>query len=544
MKPSLLFHIYTHDLSPNVGQCYIQACQPIQERERERESIFENYCRVTSKRRQRIILKKHMAEGGTTLEYTPTWVVAAVCSVIVLISLIVERTLHYLGKLLKRKHQKPLFEALQKIKEELMLLGERKENCRKDRDDLSGTLVYCALSFEGKVPMLSTTALHHLHIFIFVLACVHVVFCALTILFGSAQIRQWKHWEDSISKKEQDPEQAQGPKFTHVQDHDFIRSRYLGFGKNSYILGWVHSFFKQFYASVTRSDYTTLRLGFIMTHCRGNRKFNFHKYMMRALEADFQESCWNKLFQRAYHHFHEVVLLRKVNALNFGFMAAVGIFGYLWLSSCFLNISGWHAYFWIAFVPFILLLAVGTKLEHVIIQLAHEVAEKHVAVQGDLVVRPSDDHFWFNKPKIVLILIHIILFQNSFELAFFFWIWVQYGFDSCIMGQVGYIIPRLVIGAFVQFLCSYSTLPLYAIVTQMGSSFNRAIFEEYIQEGLVGWAKQAKKKTVLRKAANESSHNQANPREESPLIQMAKAGSKETVMGENKSGEIAHGTVS
>jgi mlo protein len=72
-----------------------------------------------------------------------------------------------------------------------------------------------------------------------------------------------------------------------------------------------------------------------------------------------------------------------------------------------------------------LLLAVGTKLEHVISQLAHEVAEKHVAVQGDLVVHPSDDHFWFNKPKIVLILIHIILFQNSFELAFFFWIWVK-----------------------------------------------------------------------------------------------------------------------
>jgi len=134
-------------------------------------------------------------------------------------------------------------------------------------------------------------------------------------------------------------------------------------------------------------------------------------------------------------------------------------------------------YFFIMMVLFLqLLLAVGTKLEHVIIQLAHEVAEKHVAVQGDLVVRPSDDHFWFNKPKIVLLLIHIILFQNSFELAFFFWIWVktqhqytalpnniqqittwiydifhwllqvQYGFDSCIMGQVGYIIPRLVIG--------------------------------------------------------------------------------------------------
>ncbi|KAF9663120.1 hypothetical protein SADUNF_Sadunf17G0005400 [Salix dunnii] len=500
-----------------------------------------------------------MAEGGTTLEYTPTWVVAVVCSVIVLISLIVERTLHYLGKLLKRKHQKPLFEALQKIKEELMLLGfisllltvfqgrinticiskalsKKMLPCKDETKETTTTAHFQTFfSFvpggisrrllaedsstnscpEGKVPMLSTTALHHLHIFIFVLACVHVVFCALTILFGSAQIRQWKHWEDSISKTEQDPEQAQGPKLTHVHDHAFIKSRYLGFGKNSYILGWVHSFFKQFYASVTRSDYTTLRLGFIMTHCRGNLKFNFHKYMMRALEADFKK--------------------------------VVGISWYLWLFVViflFLNISGWHAYFWIAFIPFILLLAVGTKLEHVIIQLAHEVAEKHVAVQGDLVVRPSDDHFWFNKPKIVLILIHIILFQNSFELAFFFWIWVQYGFDSCIMGQVGYIIPRLVIGAFIQFLCSYSTLPLYAIVTQMGSSYNRAIFEEYIQEGLVGWAKQAKKKAVLRKAANESSHNQANPREESPLIQMAKAGSKETVMEENKSGEIVHGTVS
>lgn len=71
-----------------------------------------------------------------------------------------------------------------------------------------------------------------------------------------------------------------------------------------------------------------------------------------------------------------------------------------------------------------LLLAVGTKLEHVITQLAGEVAAKHIAVEGDLVVKPSDDHFWFHRPRLVLFLIHIILFQNSFEIAFFFWIWV------------------------------------------------------------------------------------------------------------------------
>ncbi|KAK2995844.1 hypothetical protein RJ640_002482 [Escallonia rubra] len=67
------------------------------------------------------------------------------------------------------------------------------------------------------------------------------------------------------------------------------------------------------------------------------------------------------------------------------------------------------------------------KLEQVISELAHEVAEKHAAIEGDLVVTPSDEHFWLNQPLLVLILIHIILFQNSFELAFFFFIWQHIG---------------------------------------------------------------------------------------------------------------------
>ena len=66
-----------------------------------------------------------MAGGGEgpTLEFTPTWVVAVVCTVIVGISLAAERALHSGGKYLKRKKQKPLYEALLKVKEELMLLG-------------------------------------------------------------------------------------------------------------------------------------------------------------------------------------------------------------------------------------------------------------------------------------------------------------------------------------------------------------------------------------------------------------------------------------
>ncbi|KAK6289182.1 hypothetical protein POUND7_000723 [Theobroma cacao] len=527
-----------------------------------------------------------MSEGGegASLEFTPTWVLAAVCTVIVAISLAMERLLHYLGNILKKKQQKPLFEALLKVKEELMLLGFisllltvfqsaiskicisreavtsmlpcKIEGNKETAEHSNSTATtshfqkYFAFTLSGgtrrllaetssasqmgycgeknKVPLLSVEALHHLHIFIFVLAIVHVTFCVLTVSFGGLRIRQWKHWEDSIAKENYDPEQMLKKKVTHVREHTFIKEHFLGIGKDSIVLGWLeaklslkhffgsrsfanhdsdillhspfvflqHSFFKQFYASVTKSDYVTLRLGFIMTHCRGNPKFNFHKYMIRALEDDFKQ----------------VVGIRQV-------IFEIGISGYLWSSSCCLMLMVcWHTYFWIAFIPFILLLAVGTKLEHVIIQLAHEVAEKHVAIEGELVVQPSDDHFWFNKPRIVLFLIHFILFQNAFEIAFFFWIWVQFGFDSCIMGQIGYIIPRLVIGVFIQVLCSYSTLPLYAIVTQMGSSFKKAIFDEHVQAGLVGWAQKAKKKKGLR-AATEAAAQEERP---SVAIQMGR----------------------
>ncbi|XP_061351642.1 MLO-like protein 1 [Gastrolobium bilobum] len=459
-------------------------------------------------------------EEGNPLEFTPTWVVAVVCSVIVAVSLAVERLLHYLGKVLKKKNQKPLYEALQKIKEELMLLGfisllltvtqngitkicvprgwtRHMLPCSpEDRDNeesethtshflnffsfavISGTsrrllaeggqeteakLEYCAA--KNKVPLLSVEALHQLHIFIFVLAIVHVTFCVLTIVFGGLKMRQWKRWEDYIMKENYETQRVLEPTVTNVREHAFIRDRFTGFGKDSALLGWLKSFLKQFYGSVTKSDYVTLRLGFIMTHCRGNPKFNFRKYMIRALEDDFKK--------------------------------VVGISWYLWIFVVIfllLNVHGWHAYFWIAFIPVILLLAVGTKLEHVIIQLAHEVAEKHSAIEGELVVQPSDDHFWFHRPHIVLYLIHLILFQNAFEIAFFFWIWVSYGFTSCIMGRVLYIVPRLIIGVFIQLLCSYSTLPLYAIVTQMGTRYKKAIFDEQVRARLVGWAQKVKKK--------------------------------------------------
>ena len=86
----------------------------------------------------------------------------------------------------------------------------------------------------------------------------------------------------------------------------------------------------------------------------------------------------------------------------------------------------------------------------------------------------------------------------------------------------------------------------------MGSSFKKAIFEEHIQEGLVGWARTAKKNKGLRKAANGSTtttttrgstthaSGQMSPKETTPLaIQMSEA----SAMEEGNAGEIAAATL-
>ncbi|KAL8237382.1 hypothetical protein R6Q59_018463 [Mikania micrantha] len=429
------------------------------------------------------------AAQSRSLEHTPTWVVAVVCSIIVIISLLAERGLHHLGKWLKRRHQDALYEALQKLQEELMLLGfisllltvsQRMISKICIPSHLANYMLPCKpeettikhLSFgsgrhllsedlgaqhcgsKGKVPLVSLEGLHQLHIFIFVLAVVHVIFCATTMVLGGAKISEWKRWEESLKIPD-------GPaKISHSRHHhhhlhhrQFFTQRTIGHYRKLPVLRWIVSFFKQFYGSVTKSDYAALRSGFIREHCPGNPNFNFYKYMLRTLEYDFKR--------------------------------IVGISWYLWLFVVvflLLNISGWYTYFWLSFLPLILLLLVGAHLEHIITRLARDVVEK-----SSDEVKPSDDHFWCNNPKIIIYLIHFILFQNAFEIGFFFWVWTTYGFDSCVMEKVGYIITKLVLGAIVQVLCSYSTLPLYAIVSQMGSMFKPSVFNQYSLDLINVW---------------------------------------------------------
>ncbi|CAN6554329.1 unnamed protein product [Malus baccata var. baccata] len=361
-----------------------------------------------------------MAEEEITLEYTPTWVVAMVCTVIVLIYLTVERIVFYTDKLvlglialLLTTFQEQIGRICITEKQASYLLPCKKQFVR--------TNGHCA---EGKVPLHTATAWQHLQMFIFFLAAVHATFSFLTILFARLRISQWKRWEDSSTNR----------MFRRTHAHLFIRSRG---GNYPAFLRWLMAFFKQFFGSVNKSDYMMMRIGLI-----------------------------------------EVLMFY----------------------------AGWHAYFLITFIPLVLLLAVGTKLEYVITQMAKEFAERYTARAGDAIVKPSDDHFWFHKPELLLFLTHIIVFQNSFQLAFCFWKWYQYRFDSCMMGEVGYVIPRLAIGAFIQLLCSYSIFPLHAIVTQVRSRALRkaAISDESFDtaRSIARWHQAVKRCRALRKAAS------------------------------------------
>jgi mlo protein len=101
-------------------------------------------------------------------------------------------------------------------------------------------------------------------------------------------MRRWKKWEEETKTIEyqysHDPE-----RFRFARDTSFGR-RHLSFWSKSTITLWIVCFFRQFFRSVTKVDYLTLRHGFIMAHLApgSDARFDFRKYIQRSLEEDFK----------------------------------------------------------------------------------------------------------------------------------------------------------------------------------------------------------------------------------------------------------------
>ncbi|XP_047968932.1 MLO-like protein 11 isoform X2 [Salvia hispanica] len=319
---------------------------------------------------------------------------------------------------------------------------------------------------ENSEPFVSYEGLEQLHRFIFVMAITHISYSCLTMLLAIVKIHSWRAWEDEAHLDRHNSLSEKTRAMTLQRQSTFVRLHTSTPMQRNNFFVWVTCFFRQFGSSVARADYLTLRQGFIMNH-NLTSTYDFHSYMIRSMEEEFQR-------------------IVGVSAPLWGFVVAFMLF----------NVKGSHLYFWIALIPGTLVLLVGTKLQHIIATLALESA----GITGSFnrpKFRPRDELFWFKKPELLLTLIHLVLFQNSFELASFFWFWWQFGYKSCFIRNHLLVYLRIFVGFAGQFLCSYSTLPLYALVTQMGTNYKAALIPRNIRDTIHGWGKAARRRRKM-----------------------------------------------
>ncbi|KAK1321013.1 hypothetical protein QJS10_CPA03g00084 [Acorus calamus] len=255
-----------------------------------------------------------------SLENTPTWAITGVCFVLIAIALGAEYGLHLLASLFTKKKTKPLDQALERIKAELrsfgfmsllLTVGEQPISKICISKSLGGSFLPCesgeheievvgesSCEAHGKVPLMSIEAGGQLQMLIFVLAAFHVLSCLLTLGLGMAKMRRWKFWE----------EETQSLEYQLCNDsRRFMLSRETPFGKrhlkswsDHQCFLWIVCSYRQFFDSVSKADYLVLRQGFITTHVSKHCKFNFNKFLSRALDKDFVAvvgiSIWNWVF--------------------------------------------------------------------------------------------------------------------------------------------------------------------------------------------------------------------------------------------------------
>ncbi|CAH2050988.1 unnamed protein product, partial [Thlaspi arvense] len=176
-------------------------------------------------------------------------------------------------------------------------------------------------------------------------------------------MRKWKAWEKETKTAEyqytHDPE-----RFRFTRETSFGR-RHLNFWSHSSFLLWISCFFRQFVRSVAKVDYLTLRHGFIapynLAFCSGVPTVQHPWMALLPLATLRPPDC--------KHYFHIIILL------------------------------------------------VGTKLQVIITKMGLRIQKQGEVIKGVPVVRPGDELFWFNRPRLLLYLIHFVLFQVSFSLS-------------------------------------------------------------------------------------------------------------------------------
>ncbi|WRX32576.1 Mlo-related protein - like 10 [Theobroma cacao] len=392
------------------------------------------------------------AASTRTLQQTPTWAVATVCFVFIALSILIEHLIHLISKWLKGHKKTALFEAVEKLKSVLMVLGfmsliltvaqsslskicipNKLANtmlpCHKSQStkttkaigydqiwshqlhertlavDASESSSYC--DSKGMTSLISQDGANQLSIFLFVLAAMQIVYSVVTMALGRAKMRRWKAWEKETQTVEY--QAANDPnRFRFTRQTTFAR-RHMNSCAETSILLWIKCFFQQFFSSVAKVDYLTLRHGFIS-------------------------------------FIHE--------SPNIAIYESLG--------------------------------SAGSR-NQAPAKMAHQVKDQNSVIQGAPLVQPNDNFFWLSQPKLFLTLLHYTLFMNAFEAAFFVWVTSQYGIKSCYHEHPGIIATRM-----------------------MGSNFKSALFEEHTANAIRQWHAGVKQKRKNQGGASRVGNDNSN----------------------------------
>ncbi|KAG4913384.1 hypothetical protein JHK82_053968 [Glycine max] len=195
-----------------------------------------------------------MAAGyasGYSLQHTPTWAIALVSFILISISIILEHLIHLIIQWLRKNRRSDLVEAIERLKSgfplslfaaELMILGfmsllltvtqdaiieicipvraaDTMLPCRKLTSNDTAILDSCSAKNASKVALVSKHGIHQLHMFIFVLALMQIVYSFLTVSLARAKMRHWKAWDEETQTVEYE--------IANARNNDFDFQNYI-----------------------------------------------------------------------------------------------------------------------------------------------------------------------------------------------------------------------------------------------------------------------------------------------------------------------------
>ncbi|KAJ6699138.1 MLO-LIKE PROTEIN 1 [Salix purpurea] len=415
------------------------------------------------------------------LELTPTWALATVCLFFISVSIVLERIFHLLPSFLRRSQRTALGDTVDKLKSELMLLGFVSLMLAVTQDHISKICIPANLA-DSMLP------------------CRKEVASKLTAVqnygnfAGSLSLENglrgknilWGQHRSLLAEKgsTSDGGAGSGDPCSSKKKVSLISEKGIQ---------QLHQFI--FVLAVTQIVYSVLTMALGWTKMRRwkawEKETQTIEYQVENDPNRFRltrQTTFGRRHMRTCTNI-SALLWTSCNVVSGGNCLAGGR---AWLECVSLDVLcstlGNHVYSIIVIdFTMTMVLLLGSKLEFIVAKMACRINDQNVVSRGTPLVQPNDDFFWFGHPRFVLVLIHYILFVNAFEFAFFIWVTIQFGDESCHHENTAFTVTRVVLAITVQVLCSFITLPLYALVTQMGSQYKSKALEEQVGKILKKW---------------------------------------------------------